>query len=504
MARKPRKTSAERAKDPSTPSLFYKSMCDEWGIVSDVVGGTLTMRAAGERRMPRHEGESRMRYKDRLMTATLTNYTEITLDYWVGKPYAKPVTLAKGSHPDLMALVPDIDNGGNDLTVVSKDWFKGGLEKRVSYCFIDFPKAKPNPDGSPLTLADQIKQNLRPYWVILPAESVIAAYKDMVQGEEVYTHVRYYNNTTKMNGFDEVIQQRIYEYNLDKIVNPETLEVEDVQVRCRIWLYNEDDDEWTAKPETYLSIKRIPLVCFDTGKMELIDLAHLNITHWQSGSDQRACLTVARFPILAGKGVDKNTVITLGPYNFLAATDPNSEYYYVEHSGSALSQGEKDLERLVADMSLYGAEMLKDRPDRETATAAVIDTAQATAPLQVHVFNFKSCLEQAFYYTAMWLDLNPDENDVPAFVDIYTDFAMTEEQNKQVTNLSDAYGKGAISRRQYLKCMVEAKALPPAFDLESNEKELEQEASAKADQAAEDAKKLAAAVPPKPAMSGAQ
>ena len=61
------------------------------------------------------------------------------------------------------------------------------------------------------------------------------------------------------------------------------------------------------------------------------DLADKNIEHWQSASDQRNALTVARFPMLAGKGLTQKEMedIVLAPNQSLSTENPAGEFYYL-------------------------------------------------------------------------------------------------------------------------------------------------------------------------------
>lgn len=483
--------SSVRANDPSTPSLAYQAMAADWALISTVLGGTKAMRAAGKTLLPQHEGEGDLRYRNRLSTAVLTNYTELTLDYWTGKPFSKPAVISKDSDPDIIKLADDINLCGDEFTVVLKDWFTKGMSKQVAYCLVDFPEVPEHIRARGVTLADQKRLNLRPYWVIMPAEAVIAPRKERINGEDIFTNVRYYDNETVYDGFEEKIKVRIREWDRNVISRDEYGEETEVEIRQRLHVKN--GKNWDAGQWKKVDFDYIPLVEFNTGKMELRPLADLNVLHWQSSSDQRNCLTVARFPILAGKGVAEDTVVTIGPYNFLASKDSASEFYYVEHSGSALSAGQTDLDNLTEDMALYGAEMLKQRPDRETATSRVLDQAENTAPLQVHTFNFASAVNMALYYTGLWME--KEDGKFIARVEIDTDFAMSAEASQKIDNLKELRKSGDVSRTQLLTAMKEAKGLPDSFDVTKNEAELNAEADAKADKAAQAAKKLAEASP---------
>lgn len=494
MARQPKSTvdaarrsqnASKAALDPSTPSLDYKEAKADWNLISTVLGGTKTMRRAGRAMLPQHEGEGDTRYKNRLNTAVLTNYTALTLDYWVGKPFSKPVTLSADSDPDLKPLMDDLNLCGDNATVVLKNWFYNSMAKRVAYCLVDFPEVPEELRGR-VTLADQTRLNLRPYWNIIPAEAMIACPKERINGEDEFVECRFYDNETYRDGFEEKVRVRICEYKRFVDKNDRDEDVVTIKQRHHV---RKDRNDWEAGAWKLVDLPRIPLVDFDTGKLELLDLAYLNVTHYQSASDQRNCLTTARFPILAASGVEKDTVVTIGPYAFLASKDTSSKFYYVEHAGTALSAGQTDIDGLTEDMALYGAEMLKQRPDRETATSRVLDQAEATTPLQIHVFGFMSAVDMALYYTKLWMEKSEE---TVAKIEMYTDFAMSKEASQKVSELKELRKAGDISRKQLLAGLKEAQALPESFDMSANEAELEAEQQLIANTAAA-AKKLAEA-----------
>lgn len=494
MARQPksavdarRRSAAQQkaATNPATPSLEYRALAADWALISTVLGGTGTMRAAGASLLPKHQGESDPRYKARLNSTVLTNFTELTLAHWCGKPFSKEVKLSEDTDNDIKALADDINLCGDELTVVLKEWFTLGMAKRKAYCLIDFPKVPEHLRGN-VTLADQWRLNLRPYWVIIPAEAMIAPRKERINGEDVFTNVRFFDNETYYDGFSESVRVRIREYDRVVTERDEYGQEKKFEIRQRLHVRKSDkEDDYEAGAWDVVDIDRIPLVEFDTKKLELLSIAHLNVAHWQSSSDQRNCLTTARFPILAGKGVDTDTVVTIGPYAFLASKDSASEFYYVEHGGTALEAGRKDLQDIEEAIAMYGAEALKKRPDRETATSRVLDSAQTLAPLQIHTFSFISAVNMALYITKLWMD-KPE--DVVARIVIDTDFAVSSEDSAKIDNLKELRKSGDISRKQLLKGMMEAKAIPDSFNVVANDAELNAEAAVIAA-----AKKLAAA-----------
>lgn len=498
----PRLSAAQR--DPSTPSLGYQSMSLRWHLMNSTLGGTEAMRLAGKIYLPQHAHEPPHAYEERLNAALFTNYTRLTLDYLVGKPFSVPVEFTEDTDQRIKALAADMNLQGDDLTAVCKEWFEKALAKGFAHCMVEHPVA---PNGGEYTLADQARLNLRPYWVVLDPEDVIAAEPQRgADGEETYHHVRVKKYDIERVGYEEGIVERIYEYNREYAIEEGKEPTEGVW-RVKVDVWRKGKREWEIESTNFSTLDVIPLVTYYTkregvlnARPELLDLAYTNVTHWQSDSDQRACLTVARFPMLAGSGVDEEKVITVGPHSFLSSTDPQSKYYYVEHTGGALAQGVKDLEMLEVKCAYYGAEMLKERPDRQTATSAIIDTSQTMAPLQRMVVSFISSVGQAMWFTAKWMSL--DLKDDKAAVKIYIDFAVSPQKQKQADTLKESRMSGDISHAQYIKGLIELDLLPPGFDETANARERDTEAQKKMDDAiktAQATKPVAPAGAPKPA-----
>lgn len=469
MAQKRKQNDA--ALNPSTPSQTYRMMAPRWDLLNACLGGTETMRAAGEPLLPKHEGESQKHYDERARTAVFTNFTRLTCDFLTGKPFSEKAKFTETTPQQLQALETDIDLQGNDLTTVTKDFFWKGLAKGFSYLMVEYPRQ----DETEITLAQAQTNGLRPYWVVISPENVIADRPLRINGKQVFSHVRVLVQETEPNGFDEVIKTRIYRYELVQAVDEANTKLDDYRVQVTVYIKtNRTKNEWEVEqsPRILSGINRIPLVKFQTnadGRPELLDLAYLNVAHWQSYADQRACITMSRFPILAGSGVDDQDGRVIGPYELLTTSDPTAKFYYVEHNGLATGVGDKDVAALEDKMAMYGAELLKKRPGRETATSRIIDATQNMAPLQIIVLQFMSCLEEVCGYTLQWLGVEAEE---AAGVLVNLDFAMSEEQQKQMQFAENARLQGDISREEYFSIAKELGYMPDTFNPTKNKADL--------------------------------
>jgi hypothetical protein len=459
-------------KTPETTSSAYDAMLPLWRKVQTLLDGTEAMRAAGRQYLPQHFRESEGSYSERLARNTLFNMTKLTLGSWVGRPFAQEIEFEDVPAP-IEALFSNIDLLGNDVQVFCRDWFSDGLAKAYSHCYVDFPRTN-TATTKVRTLEDDRVENVRPRWVHLRPEQVFFISADYDTGVERLREVRIMETITTQDGFAELAEpqiRRVYRepdgtvmVQLYRLENPKKLDVK----------------KWVVKEEYATSLPIIPMVTFysdRTGFMlgvpPLSDLADLNIEHWQSNSDQRAVLTVARFPILAVSGglPDKETII--GPNHLLHVPDPAGKFYYVEHSGAAIAAGHVDLQTLEERMANYGAEFLRKRPQvQKTATERTLDTAESTSPLQDVAVRFGHAMTVALQYTAMWLKLGESGGEA----ELETEFEDESADNTVLTSLRETRKMKDISRVAYLDELQRRGVLCESFDAEEDATLLENEA----------------------------
>lgn len=458
-------------KSPETTSSSYDQQAAGWAKTQTVLDGTDAMRAAGQKYLPMHAKEAAKLYQERLSRCTLLNRTRMTLSSWVGRPFSKPLLFEKVP-PAIEGLFTDIDRLGNDVQVFCRNWFSDGLAKAFSHVLVEYPKlgAGQLPGGA-RSLADDREDGARPHWIHLRPEQVFFADSVVENGVERLREVRIMEEIYGRDGFAETCQPQIRRMFVDgkSMVQVEIYRLRDPKhPEKRVWV----------RAENYpIDIPQIPLVTFYAdrtgfmmGTSPLKDLVDLNIAHWQSTSEQRAILTVTRFPILVASGMgaaDKELVV--GPNLMIRLTDPKARVTYVEHSGNSIDAGRQDLEDLDAEMLSYGAEFLQRRPN-PTATGRLLDSAEATSPLQDAALRFGHAVNQALEMTALWMNL-----DSWGTAKVHTKFSGVGADAAQLTALKDARQMKDISREAYLAELVRREVLGEDFDAEKDAQLLEDE-----------------------------
>lgn len=448
-------------KDPSKTSAAHDVMAPRIDLIATLMGGTEVLRDKGQAYLPRYTAESEANWNERLHRATLTNYFRRTIESLVGKPFSNPIVFGDDMPKELVDLSENIDHEGNHINVFGRRVFQDALSKGLTHILVEYPNTIA---AGVQTKADEVDINATPYFVHILPENILAAYCENRNGVEFLTHVRIFEQETVRDGFDEVVVQRV------RVLEPGKWELWRKDARNR----------WAVEDSGETSLDFIPLITFYADREDfmvahppLLDLAYLNIAHWQSSADQTNILTVARFPMLAGSGVnDEEAQIKIGPKQLLTTMNPDGKYYYVEHSGKAIDSGRQHIKDLQEEMSILGIELLKKSGDA-TATAKAIDTAENLSMLQALAILFGDALEQAYDIAAKWMNLGKKAGSVT----INSDFGLSMNDAVDVPVLQFARTAGEISHDQFISELQRRGILADDFDPEADAALLEQEAT---------------------------
>lgn len=454
-------------KSPETTSMAYDAMMPRWQLMDALLGGTETMRAAGQTYLPKHPAEELDDYRRRLNATVLLNMTEFTVGNLSARPFNEPIKLGDDVPDEIKKLLENVDLQGSNLDVFCRNWFRDGMAKAFSHVLVEFPRVQQPQTGQVRTLADDKAEGLRPYWVHICPENLIFASAEYINGKEKLVHVRIKECVVERQGFAETVKERI------RVLEPGLVQVWELTVVAR-------KRQWKMVEEYSTDLDYIPLVTFYSsreglmiGKPPLTDLAHLNVTHWQSSSDQRNVLTVSRFPMLAvSGGSEEDNKIKVGPNQFLYCPDPQGKFYYVEPTGSAIEAGRKDLEDLEAKMASYGAEFLRKKPGTQTATARALDSAESISELKAMTIVFKDAVELALSYTADWLGMGADKGGT---IELADDREPQVAEQYELDALKDARQRRDISREAYLEELRRRGILDEDYDAELDAQKISDE-----------------------------
>ncbi|MAM60851.1 DUF4055 domain-containing protein [Maritimibacter sp. UBA3975] len=419
-----------------------------------LLGGTDSMRAAGETYLPKFESESVESYNARLNSSWLFNGFRKTVRDMSGRVFDKPVEIAEGAPAQIEGWCENVDLEGRDLSAFARDVFIAAMSgSGVSYIMVDAPAR-----GEDTTRDQAQREGLRPYFVHLKSEDILGWRTKLVGNAVKLAQIRIMETVREPDPEDEfaesVVQQvRVIDAPDDGSVQVRLFRKAGKTNRWeQVEAYTTDAEEITVVP-VYLT-----RTGFMTGEPPLEDLADVNVAHWQSQSDQRNILHFARVPILHGSGRDDDEPLVISAGMATTSRDPQAKLEWVEHNGHAIKAGRDDLKDLEFQMETHGLQLLVARA--QSATGEALDAAKETSQLAMMADALKDALEQAL----IWMG---DYGGTPAeglAVTVNKDFGVSMLTPQEMQAMLMAVNTGNMSRETFLREMARRGAIRADID----------------------------------------
>ena len=327
------------------------------------------------------------------------------------KPFQKEITESGEVSPQFRDILDDVDICGSNISKFGRAVFEDAMQYGLTHILVDMPSR--NPDEN-IDIASQAENNIRPYLVGVSAKSLISWTSEFRKGANVLTSATIKSKKWKNVGNT---QELVFVYI---IISEHTIEVYEA-------------DKENSKPkllETKVNtLGIVPIVTcysnktgFMTGKPPMSDLAYTNLNHWQSYSDQRNILRIARVPFLLATGFSSQgesddsgnhiagtseleSVMTISPNSLAASSNEKANLKYVEHGGAGIEAGEKDLANLKLEMAVQGATFIIPKEGKMTATEFKGNSGSIQSELQSIVMCFQDTMNEAVNIMAKWLQI---------------------------------------------------------------------------------------------------
>lgn len=358
--------------------------------------GTKAMRAGGY--LVKFDQESEEAFKLRQKNATFLPFFRQSVKQMTGRVFAEPIKLRDDVPPAVAELMQDVDGQGNNLQVFARRWFMMLLRYGVAHVIVDHP---PRPDGVRNTQADYRAARLRPYARIVSPTAVPGWRTIDAGGLPVLDQFR----------VTETINEPDGEFGVRA--------VEQIRVIGRQgWrVYRNISGKWTESSSGLSEangrpLNRVPVVTItadpeDPMKSEppLIDVAYLNIKHFNGRSDQDGAVRFARIRLGAIIGGETDKEITLAS-NSLLQLPEGGNIIIAQGSAESVTVGAEDLDSILQEARQAGAALLrKDIAATRTATQAKEEAAQEISPLEAMALGLQDGIDQMMQLFAEWLGL---------------------------------------------------------------------------------------------------
>jgi hypothetical protein len=422
------------------PCDEYKLMSPFWDMCDTLYAGTAAMREAGTKYLPKFEATNQNDYSALLKRTVLLNMYHKAIQSIVGRAFKKPIMLQDDVPAGFATWAENIDREGRSLNVFGKALLKSALKHGMTHFMVDFPMTQAK------TLAEQKQAGDRPYWVHMPAKEIIGWQHEVVNGEKRLTQVRRWHKSKKASGaygVKEVELITVYGINSFQVFE----KVEGEKGGKERWVLAMDEN---GKPmEGATGVNYIPMVTYytnRTGFMEamppLLDLAHKNIEHWQSSSDQRNILTFSRIPVLYLFGLgDEDKPIKWGPAMSLRSANENAKAGFIEVSGAAIGAGKEDLETLKEEMAFLSLDPMLRQTGNTTATARALDESGTMSQLDGWMVEFKDSIEMGLQFTADRMGEKSGGS-----VSVNDKFSVTTDGESNAKVINECYVAGLIPK----------------------------------------------------------
>ena len=359
--------------------------------IDDITGGAVKIKEAGTVYLPKEDGEAEKSYISRLSKATYFDAFNSTIDGLSGLIFKNSIVYGEDIPIQLESMIENADAQGNHMDVLVERMFKKALQKGLSFALIDLPKAE-----NVKTRADEQKLGIRPYVTIIAPENITSWKTRVENGQLILSQVKireFIEEEDPANpyGTKTIEQYRILEIGSYTIIRKDEKQKQDVMI-----------DEGST------GLNFIPLVClnleggeFFSAMPPFIDLAELNIAHYQIFSDSRHSAHISSVPVLKMFGFDKEDMksVTISVNKAITSTNEKATVEWLDYAGGGVAVNEGLLQKIETKMREMGLSVIS-QDKTLTATEVNISSSQSQSKLNGYVRALIDAVELMFQMSA--------------------------------------------------------------------------------------------------------
>ena len=455
---------------PFTRTRAVLDMMKGWEIMKAVTEGTEYLRENSEAFLPLEPREDYTAYMARVNRAVFSPFTQRLIRAATGLVLRKPITLTGDPYWTEMFKM-DVDGCGSDLDEYARRVLMCSLTYGQSHILVDYPA----PSGA-VSLAEERQQNRRPYWIEVDPNNLYGWRLDRESNYGNLIQVRLAERAVLPDGdFGEQVFEQIRVIEPGKYrVFRKTDQIDEMYDLNDNSYAGEFDaqttgEEYAEVESGEFSLGEIPLVTVYSGKTEnlvskppLLDIAYLNLAHFQRQADLIHSLHVASQPMLVMEGYDDQTKDLAISVNYAMATQPGNKVYYVEPASSAFDAQSAEIKELQMQMATLGISTLSQQKFvAESADARRLDRVDTNSMLAMVSMELEQKLQKAFNFSAQYVGIEPPE------VKISRDFDIERLIGQDITALTSLFDQQVIDREEFRDILVQGEVLPSANEVKS-------------------------------------
>ena len=453
------------ADSPFSRTQAVLDMMKGWEIMKAVTLGTEYLRENSESFLPIEPREDYAAYLGRVNRAVFSPVTQRLVRAAAGLILRKPISLVGDPYwTDVFAK--DVDGCGSDLDEYARRLLICSLTYGQAHTLVDFPA----PNGA-RSLAEERELNRRPYWIEIDPSNIYGWRLDREVNYGRLIQIRIKERAVVPDGdFGEKVYDQI------RVIEPGRYrvfrQVESAKYMNGGFPYPNAFDATDATSDYEqvesgsFSLGEIPLVTTYSGKTDtltskppLLDIASLNLAHFQRQADLIHSLHIASQPILVMEGWDDQTKDVAVSVNYAMATAPGNKIYYVEPAASAFQAQSDEIRELQMQMATLGISTLSQQKFvAESADARRLDRVDTNSMLSMVSMDIEQALQKSFDLAADYVGIEPPE------VKLSRDFDIDRLIGQDITALTALFGQGVLDRDEFRQILVQGEILSEATE----------------------------------------
>jgi len=468
---------------------LYSEYKEDWKEVRDCVKGNRAIKKAGEKYLPKLNGQSPEAYQRYLKRVKFFGATGRTLDGLHGNVFRKAPEYTGKVSDTFIESLKDVDLKGTNIEQFVSNIISDLLPTNWGGVLVDYARGE-----EAESLAEAKEKGLKWYLKYYSAENIINwAYK-VINGKERLSMVVLIEPYTVKEPNDIFTVKK---YNLFRV-----LYLDEKTNKYKQDIYDEQISftEAREKEVTILmngnEMDEIPFYTMPGNEPEksmLYDLAQLNIQHYQDTADYKHGLHYTAIPFLAAIGlrpeldetvnppVPKSLIIGSDVVNYFPNEDhtPGADVKYVEFGGQGLKAIADGITHTEGQMAITGAHIIAaEKKGVETAEALRIHRIGENGVLATFTRNISNSITLALRKKG-----EGDGEDINKLnqwaVNFNTDYDISDENIQALIALLTGRGTGEIPRISVFSELKSLNLIPEQWTYDDFIKELEKDMQGK-------------------------
>ncbi len=418
----------------------YDAMVTKWQRCRDCIAGGDSVKAAGEKYLPRLKEQDETEYAAYKYRAKFFNAGWRTIQALTGMLFRRPPVVETSE--SVNALLEDVTMSGVSFITFAQQIAMETLTVGRVGILVDYPSQ--STEG--MTAAEAARLNLRPVMQRYETESIINWKTAWIGNKTVLTLVVLTEEAAlEGNEFEHKTETR---YRVLDLFNG--------AYRVRVFRIDDkgEDEQIGGDIFPVMSGKPLDFIPFfflgvddTTPQLDLppfLDLVDLNLDHYRMSADHKHGLHFTGLPtgVITGyRPENESEKLYVGAAHFLVLPDPQAKASFLEYTGQGLSAIVEELERIEQQMAILGARLLTaEKKATETAQTAQIHRAGESSVLSSIASTISGALTQALTLFSKWAG-----SDNECTVELNQEFLPPEMTPQELSALVSAWQTGAIS-----------------------------------------------------------